>query len=349
MRLQILIGLLVGCVSCGGDSPKAEPDLGVDLADMSPDVSTDMSVTDLSEDIAPDLPQAPPEPPAGLTRWLTGSDADVQPELAGPGLILMGGSVEPDEAFEWWTPLIGGGDVVVIRVSGSDGYNDYLYSDIGGIDSVETLKVDSRELAEDPYVAWQIDRAEGVFIAGGDQNDYITFWKGTALNRALQRVHDRGGVVGGTSAGLAVLGDRVFSAAEGSVYSDEALEDPFNQFMTFEDDFLTLPELENVVTDSHFSERDRMGRLMTFVARMWTDGFQSPVGIGVDESTTLLIGPEGGTVVGDGAVYEVSSTNPPDRCQSGLTLEYPNIQVTRTTVLGSDSYTTNVVDGVLQD
>jgi cyanophycinase-like exopeptidase len=86
------------------------------------------------------------------------------------------------------------------------------------------------------------------------------------------------------------------------VYSDEALEDPYNQYMTMERDFLAFPPLEGVITDTHFFERDRMGRLVAFVARPIADGWSSSmVGLGVEERTALVIDAAGtGTVPGSG-------------------------------------------------
>jgi hypothetical protein len=68
-----------------------------------------------------------PLPPAGLVHYVTGSDANADVTPTGPGLILMGGGTDVDAAFQWWKPRISGGDVVVLRASGADGYNDYLY------------------------------------------------------------------------------------------------------------------------------------------------------------------------------------------------------------------------------
>ncbi len=289
----------------------------------------------------------PPEPPPALTRWITGADDDAEVDDSEPGLILMGGGVEPDEAFHWMRDRMGGGDVVVLRVTGSDGYNDYLFEDIGGFDSVETLRVDTTELADDPYVAHRVDRAEAVFLAGGDQWHYLSIWRDTRLHAALCRVAERGAVLGGTSAGLAVLGDRAFSAENDTVYSDEALADPFNEFMRFEDDYLDLPQLAGTITDSHFRERDRMGRLVTFVARMWVDGWVDPVGIGIDESTALLIGPAGRSVVGPGAVYEVRSDAGPEHCVTGEPLTFRDVHVTRTTAADTTDHVLSVVEGEL--
>jgi cyanophycinase len=192
------------------------------------------------------------------------------------------------------------------------------------------LLVDTPALAAEPYVRWTLDHAEAIFIAGGDQFVYLTAWKNTSVEDALRAAWQRGAVIGGTSAGCAVLGSIVYSAAEGSVYSDEALEDPFNPYMTFERDFLDLSPLAGVVTDTHFATRDRMGRLLGFVARALTDdgAVAHPLGIGVDERTALLVDEAGrGTVVGAGAVYVVSPAAPPTRCTPGTTLRWDDVPV----------------------
>lgn len=156
---------------------------------------------------------ATPPAPAGLERSLTGPDADALVMPAGPGIILMGGGSEVDDAFRWWIPRVAGGDVVILRTTGTDGYNDYLHAGIGGVDSVETLLVTTRALADDPHVAWRLAHAEAIFLAGGDQWTYLAGWRGTRVEAELRRAW----VLGGTSAGTAVLGAMIFSAEHGSV------------------------------------------------------------------------------------------------------------------------------------
>jgi hypothetical protein len=97
-----------------------------------------------------------PQKPADLVTYVSGdpADADVTPQ--GPGLILMGGGPDVDAAFTWWKPIVNGGDVVVLRASGDGAYDDYLYQQIGGFDSVETLMVTTTDLANSDYVAWKI-------------------------------------------------------------------------------------------------------------------------------------------------------------------------------------------------
>jgi len=272
-----------------------------------------------------------PQKPAALLSYVTGNDADKEVSPTGPGVILMGGGTDVDAAFQWWKPYIAGGDVVVLRASGADGYNSYLYQDIGGCDSVETILVTSKSLAEDPYVAWTLAHAEGIFMAGGDQGKYLKSWKGTPVAEAITTAYNRGAIVGGTSAGCAVLGEFMFAAYNDTVYSDEALADPYNQYMTMERDFLGLPLLQGLITDSHFVTRDRMGRLVGFLGRIVQDGWAaSATGIGVDEETAIVAGPDGkGTVLGNGAAYLVRSNGTPATCQAGQPLEYAGLSSTK--------------------
>lgn len=270
-----------------------------------------------------------PPVPAGLVHYVTGDSADADVKPQGPGLILMGGGTDVDESFHWAKPKIAGGDVVVLRTSGADGYNDYLYTDIGQVDSVETLLVTTKELANDPYVVWKIRHAESIFIAGGDQATYLTAWKDQGVETAIGEAWARGAIVGGTSAGCAVLGELMFAAYNDTVYSEEALLDPYNQYMTMERDFLAFPPLAATITDTHFAARDRMGRLVTFLGRFIVDGWANVAnvrGIGIDEATALVVDNAGmGTVMGKGAVYVVAATKAPAVCQAGTPLDFSGL------------------------
>ncbi|MCA9679187.1 MAG: cyanophycinase [Kofleriaceae bacterium] len=239
----------------------------------------------------------------------------------------MGGGTDVDAAFAWQRDRIDGGDVLVLRASGGDGYDDYLFQDIGGVDSVETLRVDTAALAAEPYVRWAIDHAEAIFIAGGDQAVYTAAWANSPVADALGDAWARGAVVGGTSAGCAILGEIVYTAANGTVYSDEALADPYDPYVTLTRDVVTLPPLAHVVTDTHFVPRDRMGRLLTFAGRAIADGWTSrPLGIGVDEATALVVDDDGtATVVGDGAVYIVAPDQPPTTCAAATPLAWSDV------------------------
>ena len=249
-------------------------------------------------------PDAPFEPPLNdLVSFLTGNEDDARVDVTGPSALLMGGGPEVDQGFIEWSQLAAGGDVVVLRTSGADGYNAYLFAEVGGFNSVETLVVDTRAKADSGYVAHRLRHAEAIWMAGGDQSTYLANWRGTLVERELELAWARGALLGGTSAGCAVMGGHIFAATNGTVTSSEALEDPFNEFMTLEGALVDAAPLANVLCDTHFFERDRMGRMVAFVARLVEGGAIDPVAVGIDERTGLVVDGEGrARVIGSGAV-----------------------------------------------
>ncbi|HEX8874951.1 MAG TPA: cyanophycinase [Nitrosospira sp.] len=275
----------------------------------------------------------------GYDYYLTGNPGDtvLAQGPRSPSTVLMGGGPDVDAAFQWMIRKAGGGDFVVIRVRGTDGYNQYVF-DMGGLDSVETLVITKREAASDPFVLDRVNKAEALFIAGGDQSDYINLWKGTPLEAALNGLISRNVPIGGTSAGLAVLGQFDFAALNGTVYSPEALADPYNRRMTLDQGFLTAPGLNGVIADAHLVYRDRMGRLLTFVARIIQDKWvstESARGIGLDVETALVIDNGIATRLGVGSVYFLRPSIAPAVCRSGQPLTFRNVMVDRLSGPGS--------------
>jgi cyanophycinase len=264
----------------------------------------------------------------GYTYFVVGNSGDVvTPTTA--GTVLMGGGTDVDAAFQWMIGKSGGGDFVVIRATGTDAYNPYIYS-LGAVDSVETLIITSRTGAADPFVVNKIRNAEALWIAGGDQSDYINLWKGTPVADAINYVaNTKYAPVGGTSAGLDVLSQFIYSAQTGSVTSSQALANPFHRYITLDRDFVTLANMGNLINDSHFVTRDRLGRMLAFLGRIVTNGWSADVkGLGIDEQTAILVNPDGSsTRVGNGAAYFFRVPGPPQVCVSGSPLTYQNVAV----------------------
>jgi len=276
----------------------------------------------------------------------------------------MGGGTDVDEAFQWMIKGSGGGNFVIIRTSGSNGYNSYIY-DFGGIQSVATLAITSIQGANDPFVVSQINGAEALFIAGGDQSTYVRLWNNTAVRTQLQALINRGAPVGGTSAGMAVLSQFIYTALLNSATSDGALKDPYNPDVTLGSHFLDISVLKNVVTDTHFYQRDRMGRSLAFLARLIQDRMSPvgtfPFGIAADEQTGVLIDQTGlGTVVSRvrNHVYFIKSTKAPTVCEQGIPLSISSLSVHRSASgetfnlvnwsgTGGIDYTLNVEQGVV--
>jgi cyanophycinase-like exopeptidase len=206
-----------------------------------------------------------------FTYWLTGDSTDVATNHQ-PGIVLAGGATDNDDAMQWMLDRADGGDVVVLRASGSDGYNDYFFSDLGvNVHSVETIRFDGPAAANDPFVINRIRNAEVLFFAGGDQYDYYTYWKDTPIEDAIHYVvNEKQATIGGTSAGMAILGGAYYAPSDLGVFSSEALSDPFHPYMDTigHGDFLNLPFLADVITDTHYEDRERQGRHFTFLARL---------------------------------------------------------------------------------
>lgn len=295
----------------------------------------------------------------GYEYYVTGNPDNVTTSTSA-GLVLMGGGTDVDAAFQWMIQKSGGGDFVVIRASGTDAYNPWIYNDLGGVDSAETLIITSRAGASDPFVIDKIRNAEALFIAGGDQYNYVSFWKGTPVEDAIHELAARGTPIGGTSAGLAIMGEFVFSAENGTVDSPTALKNPYGRRIALERDFLTLPNMGGLITDSHFVTRDRMGRLITFLARIVQDGWTGKAkGLGIDEQTAVLVEPNGSaSVVGLGAAYFLLTPGSPELCQDRTPLTYRNISVYRVsgaatfnlikwTGRGGTAYTLSVENGAV--
>ncbi len=230
-----------------------------------------------------------------FTSYFTGDTADVTVTTTG-GIVLMGGATESDEAMVWFLQRAVGGDILVLRASGSDGYNNYLYSQLGvSVNSVETIVFNNATAASDPYVLQQIANADAIWIAGGDQYNYVTYWKDNAVEDLLNAHHNTlNRVIGGTSAGMAILGGDYFSAANGTITSANALNNPFDANVTLgSGDFLNYPILENVITDTHYDDPDRKGRHTTFLARLAQQHNARSFGIACDEYTAVCIDENG--------------------------------------------------------
>ena len=272
-------------------------------------------------------------PSQDYTYYSIGDTAAATPSRTTSGLMLMGGGHWVDDAFRWFVKRSGNGHIVILRASGSDDLQARLFEHIGGVSSVETFVFRNRAAADDPVVIKAIERADGIFIAGGDQANYIRFWKGTALNRALDKHVAAGKPLGGTSAGLAILGAVSYSALDGgSITSKVALLQPLGAAVTLDRDFLHLRFLDRVITDSHFGKRDRLGRLIAFLAKARaTQLVENPVGLGIDENTALCIDNDGSSTLFTGSggyAWLVQASEPPTTAKAHAALTWPDITIT---------------------
>jgi cyanophycinase len=307
----------------------------------------------------------PAEPAQGYQYFVVGNPADVVTPTSGL-LVLQGGGTDVDENFVRMGARAGGGDFVVIRASGTDAYNPYIYG-LCSCDSVATIIFKNRQASFNAFVIETIRNAEALFIAGGDQSEYVQFWKNTPVEDAINYVAAKPAPVGGTSAGMAIMSEFVYSAmSNSSLTSAEGLTDPFHRDLTLDRDFVALPKLGGKITDQHLQERDRMGRTVAFLARLVHDGWTSQgLAIAADRETALHVDPVSGKseVLSTPThptpyVYFLRTPGPPEVCEPGTPLTYRDIAVYRIGPggafdldtwhgTGGIAYTLSAEDGVL--
>ena len=301
----------------------------------------------------------------GYKYYVIGNPGDVQKPTRGLW-VAQGGGDDVDQNYVRMGEYGGGGDFVVLRASGAADYNDYIFG-LCACDSVETLVFDKGAATSDPFVIEKIRNAEAIFIGGGDQSNYIRYWQDTPVEDAINFVAAKPAPVGGTSAGMAVLGEYVYSAeGEASLTSAVALANPYAPDLTLARGFLSLPRLENLIADQHLQERDRIGRTVALLSRLQADGWSStPRAIAADRETALHVDPATGIAevfaTADHPtpyVYFLSPAGPPRRCTPGEPLSTAAIAVYRAgpggrfnldtwTGNGGIAYELDVRDGVL--
>lgn len=269
---------------------------------------------------------------ANYKYFRSGNIADVKTKTAS-GVAMMGGGTDLDEAFRWLCERGGGGDFLILRAHGDDDYNSYVRG-LCKTNSVSTLIIPDRDAAANPQVAEIIRHAEAVFIAGGDQALYVRYWQGTPVQDAINNSIAAGKPIGGTSAGLAILGEFSYGALndpdDSELQSKDALANPFHNQVTIVSDFLKIPVLRSTITDSHFARRDRMGRTLVFLARIMQDGKSAhPREVAIDEKSAVLVDENGqARVIGPGkGAYFIRPTEAPSVCEKDVPLTFERVDV----------------------
>lgn len=271
----------------------------------------------------------------GYQYYLTGNARNVARPTQGL-IVMQGGGDDVDENYIQMGAKGGGGDFVVLRASGADDYNEYIFG-LCHCDSVETLVFENRQAAFDPFVIETIRNAEAIFIAGGDQSNYVRFWQDTPVQDAINYVANKPAPIGGTSAGMAVLGEFVYNSMTESVTTESGLGSPYNADLTLARDFLHLPWMDNIITDQHLQERQRIGRTIAFLARLVADGWtEQGRAIAADRETAVHLDTQTGIATVFATpdhetpfAYFMRTTGKPELCSPGQALSYRNIEVYR--------------------
>ena len=182
-------------------------------------------------------------------------------------------------------------DIVVLPTASRLESTGPLYEEIFdglGAATVSSIPISSRDDCNNPEFAERCENASGIFITGGNQLRLSAILGGTDVAQTIRRVNARGVPVAGTSAGASIMSEHMIAGGEADQGPSEG-------------GAVLAPGLgltNAAIIDQHFSERNRLGRLLSAIA---LNPFL--LGIGIDEDTAAFIGPEGLIeIVGSGTV-----------------------------------------------
>ena len=162
-----------------------------------------------------------------------------------------------------------------------------------GAEDVRILDTESREDGSSSTALEAINKATGVFFTGGDQARITSVLKDTEIDKAIHKRCSEGIVVGGTSAGAAVMPDVMIVEGDSET----------NPRMEIVDMGPGLGFLPGVVIDQHFSQRGRLGRLIAALAQQ-----PAVLGFGIDENTAIVVTDSQFEVIGEGSVTVVDDS-----------------------------------------
>jgi len=159
-----------------------------------------------------------------------------------------------------------------------------------GVEDARIVDTVTREDTTSSSALEAIEKATGIFFTGGDQARITDILKDSEIDAAIHKRYSEGIVVGGTSAGAAVMPDVMI--VEGDSETNPRVEVvEMGPGMGF---------LPGVVIDQHFSQRGRLGRLLSALAQQ-----PAVMGFGIDENTAIVVNGNEFEVVGEGAVTVV--------------------------------------------
>ncbi len=227
-------------------------------------------------------------------------------------LIIIGGGERTDDIMARFVDLAGGparARIIVLPMASSTpdttGMEQAAEFKSRGVASVEWIII-NREDAANPAVLEKLDNATGVFFSGGDQVRITRAILGTPVHKKLLDLYQRGAVIGGTSAGAAIM-SRVMLTGEELINRDST-----SMFTSMQkgnvENIEGLGFLHTVIIDQHFVKRKRLNRLICVVLE-----HPELPGIGIDESTAIQVNPDGtAEVMGQGTVVVIDARHAHD-------------------------------------
>jgi len=268
-------------------------------------------------------------------------------------LYLIGGG---DEAYNSWSDLIfshiveksNWGTIAVIYYRETDDWMCNYFRWLGAKDARHVI-ISNPQIANHPQTYRHIVEADGIFIEGGHQRHYVENLAGTLAKKALIDAYYGGKIISGTSAGAMILSEISSVSKNGRVHPEDLFHNPFLQSISIQDHFLSL--LPNTLIDTHFSERSRLPRLITLMARYWKEKKRKIIGIGIDEETVLSIDSDmKASVIGNGTVtFLIPDASTQIRYEFPKPPEITNVKIHQLVAGNRFDFNTNEVIGAIEN
>lgn len=205
------------------------------------------------------------------------------------GKLVIVGGVQTTEIIKKYVVLAGGSDakIIIIPNAGSDPVerSEEQKQEFAQLGAVSDYLIFTRETADDEPNLRKMEWANAVFFLGGDQSDLTRDMLGTKLLQKIFNLYNRGGLIGGTSAGAAVM-------SEVMITGNELInKDSTRNFITIErGNVETAPGfgfLKTVIIDQHFLKRKRHNRTISTLIE-----HPNLLGVAIDESTAIVVYPD---------------------------------------------------------
>jgi len=234
-------------------------------------------------------------------------------------LLIIGGGTKPPDALAEFVALSQSGHILIITSASGEAevYGPAVVEQFqqAGAHNVHWLHIDSPEMANADSVVALIESSTGIFFTGGIQERLMQRLGDTRSEAAVARLYfEKGGVIGGTSAGAAVM-------SEVMITGNELInKDTTDVFFTIQAGNIETKQgfgfLKKVIIDQHFIARKRHNRLISLVLE-----HSELMGIGIDEDTAILVRPDDSfRVIGTGSVvvYDARKAKSVRAHESGL-------------------------------
>ncbi|KOY86595.1 hypothetical protein AD998_10960 [bacterium 336/3] len=227
-------------------------------------------------------------------------------------ILLVGGGSEKqggwsDTPYQWAVNQSVNKKVAIVSYQTQDDWLKNYFTSLGATQATN-YTISTRTDADLQTIYDNLMACDVIFFKGGDQTQYYTLYKGTKVEQAIENKFDAGGVIGGTSAGMAILSKVFFSAENGAFYPADGLESINSPYFSLKNDFVDI--FPDFIFDTHFIERGRNTRLMALMAKWFQQTGNLIKGIGVDDQTALCINAtKQATCYGTGATHIYDATN----------------------------------------